>query len=395
MNKALLFILITVMLDSMGIGLMMPIIPDLLRSLSHDVNVASHYGIFLALYAFMQFIFSPILGALSDRFGRRPVLLVSLAGAAIDYMIMAFAPALTILYIGRIISGITGANMAVATAYIADISDEEIRAKRYGFMHACFGLGFVAGPLCGGVLGSFSLHYPFILAAMLNALNFMLGYFVLPESHPVAKRRMVELNKLNPFSSFSWVWSLKALLPLLLIFMVFNLIGQFPFSLWTIYTQDKFAWDARMVGYSFAAFGLFHSAAQAFLTGPVTARLGERKTILLGITADVIGLVLTGFATQGWMIYALIPFFCISGVSFPAVQALISNQVPEEQQGELQGTLVSLMSIAAFIGPLVATGLYATLADNWTGAVWVCAAACYIGCLPAFIGKTFADTPKA
>lgn len=389
MNKPLLFILITVMLDSMGIGLMMPIIPDLISKLSHDSNIASHYGIFLAIYAFMQFVFSPILGALSDRFGRRPVLLVSLAGAAVDYLIMAYAPALSILYIGRIISGITGANMAVATAYIADISEEDIRAKRYGFMHACFGLGFVAGPLCGGVLGSFALHYPFLLAAALNGLNFMLGYFVLPESHAVEKRRMVELKKLNPLASLNWVWSMKTLLPLLVIFTVFNLIGQFPFSLWTIYTHDKFSWDTRLIGYSFAVFGLFHSAAQAFLTGPIAQKLGERNTIYLGIGCDVIALSLLGLATEGWMVYALTPVFCISGVAFPAVQALISNHVPEEQQGELQGTLVSLISIASFIGPLVATALYASFYDMWNGAVWVCAASLYVLCLPALLGRTF------
>lgn len=392
MNKSLVFILITIMLDSIGIGLMMPIIPDLLRSISHDVNVTSHYGVFLALYAFMQFIFSPILGALSDRFGRRPILLISLAGAAVDYLIMAFAPNLIILYIGRIISGITGANMAVATAYIADISEEEIRAKRYGFMHACFGLGFVAGPLIGGVLGSIDLHYPFLMAAAFNGLNFVLGYFVLPESHAKEKRRAVEFKKLNPFASLMWVTGMKSLIPLLIIFTILNLIGQFPMSLWAIYTHDKLAWDMRMIGYSFAAFGIFHAAAQAFLTGPITAKLGSRNAILLGIGADVIGLSLLGFVTQGWMVFALIPFFCISGVAFPAVQALISNHVEEEVQGELQGTLVSLISVVSVIGPLLATGGYALLSDTWTGAIWLCAASIYLFCLPILFGKYFKKT---
>lgn len=387
MNKALLFILVTITLDAIGIGLIMPITPDLLRSISHDINVSSHYGIFLALYALMQFVFSPILGTISDRFGRRPVLLISLAGAAVDYVIMAYAPNLTILYIGRIISGITGANMAVATAYIADISEEKDRTKRYGYMHACFGLGFVIGPLIGGVIGSIDVHYPFLVAALLNGMNFLVGIFVLPESHSKEKRRPIVLKRLNPFSSFMWVFSMKPLIPLLIIFTILNLIGQFPMSLWAIYMHDKFSWDLKMIGYSFAAFGIFHAAAQALLTGPVSNRFGNRYTIILGIAADMIGLTLLGLATKGWMVFALIPFFCISGLAFPAGQALISNKVPEEKQGELQGTIVSLISFVSIIGPLMATGGYAWLADHWTGAIWICAAGLYLLCLPIVFNR--------
>lgn len=389
MNKALIFILITIMLDSIGIGLMVPIMPDLLRSLSADVNVSHHYGIFLAIYALMQFIFSPILGALSDRFGRRPILLISLAGAAVDYLIMAFAPNLLILYIGRIISGITGANMAVATAYIADISEENIRAKRYGYMHACFGLGFVAGPLLGGVLGSMELHYPLLMAAAMNGVNFILGYFVLPESHHEDNRRPMTLKRLNPFNSFGWVLGMRNIIPLLVIFTVLNLIAQFPISLWTFYMFDRFQWGIKEVGYSMAVFGICHAAAQAFLTGPVTEKLGNRAAIILGIGADMVGLTLLAFAGQGWMVYALTPLFCISGIAFPAVQAMISNFVPEEQQGELQGTMVSLISIVSIFGPLIATNGYTLLGSTWPGAIWIVGAMFYFICFPVIFGKYF------
>jgi len=381
MNKALVVILITVALDSVGIGLIIPIIPDLLRELTGGTNVANRFGVFIAVYALMQFFFSPILGALSDRFGRRPVLLISLAGAAVDYVVMAFAPTLSVLYAGRVVSGITGANMAVATAYVADISAEDERAKRYGYMNACFGIGFVAGPLLGGLIGSLSLRYPFLLAAVLNGLNFLLGCFVLPESHKAGAKR-IELKSLNPFASLHLAWGLKSLLPLLTIYVIMNMVGQVPSTLWVIYGEDKFGWDTRTVGLSLAMYGVLHALAQAFLTGPVTARLGERRSLVLGIVTDGLCFVMLALATRSWMVFAIIVPLCAGGIALPALQSLLSKQVGEGQQGELQGTLVSLMSLTSVVGPLAVTSVYSASAATWSGAVWVAGAALYLFCIP-------------
>lgn len=380
MNRSLIVILATVTLDSVGIGLVTPVIPSLLRELSHDTHVAGKFGYFLALYSLMQFVFSPVLGSLSDRFGRRPVLLVSLAGAAIDYTVMALTPLLSVLYIGRVVAGITGANMAVATAYIADISREDERAKRFGYMNACLGLGFVAGPMLGGLVGAFSPRYPFLLAAVFNGLNFLVGYFVLPESRsPEANR--TEKKSLNPIASMRWVWGVKVLLPLLSIFFVIHLVGQVPGTIWVIYGEDKFGWDARTVGLSLAAFGILFAVTQAFLTEPATKRFGERGAIVVGLLMDSTGYVLIAFATKGWMAFAVMPFLVAGGIAMPALQSLLSKQVDEGKQGELQGTLTSLMSLTSIFGPVVVTELYAAV--SWTGVVWVAGAALYVLCFPA------------
>ena len=386
MNRSLVVILATITLDSIGIGLILPVIPSLLRELSHDSQVAGRFGYFLALYSLMQFVFSPVLGSLSDRFGRRPVLLVSLAGAAIDYAIMALTPLLSVLYVGRVVAGVTGANMAVATAYIADVSREDERAKRFGYMNACFGLGFVAGPLLGGLVGALSPRYPFVLAAIANGLNFSLAYFVLPESrHPEANRAVEK--SFSPLVSLRWVWGMPVLLPLLTIYFVVQLVGQVGQSIWVIYCEDRFGWDARMVGLSFAAFGILHAIAQAFLTGPATKLFGERGSIVFGFLADGTAYVFMAFATEGWMAFALMPLFTAGGIAMPALQSLLSKQVDEEKQGELQGILTSLMSLTAIVGPIAVTELYAATAASWRGAVWVAGAGLYALCFPALWRK--------
>jgi MFS transporter, DHA1 family, tetracycline resistance protein len=380
-NRPLVVILATVTLDSIGIGLITPVVPSLLRELSRDSHVAGRIGYFLAIYSLMQFVFSPILGSLSDRFGRRPVLLVSLAGAAVDYAVMALTPELWVLYLGRVIAGVTGANMAVATAYIADVSREDERARRFGYMNACFGLGFVAGPLLGGLVGTHSPRYPFLLAALFNGLNFLIGYLVLPESRPRETNRTVGTS-FRPFASLRWVWGMTALLPLLTIYIVVQLVGQVGGTIWVIYGEERFGWDARMVGLSLAAFGTLHAVAQAFLTGPATRLAGERGSIVLGLLADGTAYVLMAFATDGWMAFALMPLFTAGGIAMPALQSLLSNQVVEEKQGELQGILTSLMSLAAVVGPIAVTELYAATSDSWKGAVWVAGAALYALCFP-------------
>ena len=359
-NRALIVILATVTLDAVGIGLALPVIPTLLRELSHETRIAGRFGYFMAIYPFMQFLFSPVLGRLSDRFGRRPVLLVSLGVATVDYLTMGLSPLLAVLYLGRALAGMTGANLAVATAYIADISGPDERARRFGYMNACFGLGFVAGPLLGGLVGSLSPRYPFLLAALFSGLNLLMGIFVLRESHKTGSEP--EKKGRSFVASLLSIRDNRTLLPLLLIYFLVNLIGQIPGSLWIINGEDRFGWDVWMVGLTFAAFGILHAVAQAFFTEPTTRRLGERGAILLGVACDCAAFVAMAMITKGWMVFAIMFLFTAGGIALPAFQALLSRQVSEEHQGELQGTLVSLTSLTEVVGPIAATSIYAAAA---------------------------------
>ena len=359
-NRPLIVILSTVALDAVGIGLIMPVLPGLLRDLVHSNDVTAHYGILLALYALMQFACAPVLGALSDRFGRRPVLLVSLAGAAVDYAIMATAPFLWVLYIGRIVAGITGATGAVAGAYIADITDGDERARHFGFMSACFGFGMVAGPVLGGLMGGFSPHAPFFAAAALNGLNFLTGCFLLPESHK-GERRPLRREALNPLASFRWARGMTVVAALMAVFFIMQLVGQVPAALWVIFGEDRFHWDATTIGISLAAFGILHSLAQAMITG----------------------YILLAFATRGWMAFPIMVLLASGGIGMPALQAMLSRQVDEERQGQLQGSLAALTSLTSIVGPLLFTAIYAASITTWNGWAWIAGAALYLLCLPA------------
>ena len=381
MNRALVVILAAVTLDAIGIGLIFPILPDLLRELTGSSEISTTYGLILAVYAAMQFVLSPVLGLLSDRFGRRPVLIVSLAGAAIDYLIMAFAPSFAVLVIGRIIAGATSANMAVASAYIADVTEEKDRAQRFSWMGAAFGIGFIVGPVLGGLLGQWWLRAPFLAAALLNGLNLLLAVLVLRESREPSKARL-DLKALNPFGPLRWAFSFPALAPLLAMFLIFAINGDIPGTIWVLYGTERFGWDGVTLGASLAVFGLCGSLAQAFLTGPITRRLGETGAIVVGICADVVGFVLIGLATQSWMPFALAPFFALGGVGLPALQSLMSAQVSEDRQGELQGVLASAMSLTSIIGPLLATGVYFWSKPYFIGTVWLLAAALYLLAIP-------------
>jgi MFS transporter, DHA1 family, tetracycline resistance protein len=393
-NRSLFVILATITLDAIGIGLAMPVIPTLLRELSHESRIAGRFGVFMAIYPLMQFLFSPILGRLSDRFGRRPVLLVSMAGAAVDYAVMGLSPYLSVLYIGRVVAGITGANLAVATAYIADLSREEDRARRFGYMNACFGLGFVAGPILGGLVGSLSPRYPFLLAALFNGLNLLVAFFALPESHPRATGDIV--RKPRPlFASLLTIRANRALLSLLTVYFLIYLIGQIPGSIWIIYGEDKFGWDLWMVGLTFASFGILHAVAQAFFTGPTTRLLGERGAIVLGVVSDSTAFVAMALVTKGWMVFPIMILFTTGGIAMPALQSLLSKQVDESRQGELQGTLVSLTSLTEVIGPIAATAIYGASPDSARGAVWIVGAALYALCFPVLVRRISNDSDEA
>jgi DHA1 family tetracycline resistance protein-like MFS transporter len=386
MKKGFGIILATVALDAVGIGLVMPIIPRLLREVGHTGELGWRFGAFLGLYALMQFLCAPLLGAISDKVGRRPVLLVSLAGAAIDYVFMALAPSLAWLFVGRAIAGITGANMAVAQAYIADITPEDQRARRYGLFSALFGVGFIAGPVIGGLLGEVWVRAPFLAAAALNGLNFAMALFVLPESHK-ARGGDIDRTAFNPFGSLRWASAFPALLPLLLAFIVLSLVGEIGGTIWVLYGEDRFAWSPWTIGLSLAGFGLFHALAQAFVAGPLAERFGERRALLVGIVADSAAYVALALATRGWMAFLLLPVFCLGGVGQPALQALVSGQVGEDQQGRLQGVLASMASLASVIAPVAISQIYFASRGVFPGLVWVLGAALYLLCLPVALGR--------
>jgi DHA1 family tetracycline resistance protein-like MFS transporter len=386
MNKALVVILAAVTLDAVGIGLIFPILPRLLEDVTHQHDIAMLFGVMLALYSAMQFLFSPVLGVLSDRYGRRPVLLVSLAGAAIDYLIMAFAPELWMLVVGRAIAGLTSANMAVATAYITDISPEDVRAKRFGYFHAMFGIGFIIGPVLGGLLGDVWVRAPFIAAALLNGVNFAIALFVLPESRPGDATAKFDLANLNPFRPLSWALTFASLLPLMAIFVIMNFVGTMYGTVWALYSQDAFEFSATLIGLSLGAFGLFHAGAQAFLTGPAVKWLGERWSLIVGMGFELTALVIMGFATQGWVLFALAPLFALGGIGMPALQSLTTQQVDGDNQGKLQGVLASLVSLSAVFGPQFFSYVYFMLKPTWPGAIWVVGAAVYLLALPLMLG---------
>jgi MFS transporter, DHA1 family, tetracycline resistance protein len=298
MNKPLVVIFAAIGLDAVGIGLIFPILPRLLESVAHTQNTAPVIGIMIALYAVMQFIFAPVLGALSDNLGRRPVLLISLVGAAINYVAMAFAPQLWMLLLGRAIAGLTSANMSVATAYVTDISPEDKRARRFGLFNAMFGAGFIVGPVLGGLLGDCWLRLPFIAAAALNAGNLLLALFILPESHTPARQK-IDLAALNPLRPLRWVFSVKGLVPVVLVFFILAATGEAYGTCWALWGFDAFQWNGFWIGLSLGTFGACLTLAQAFLPGPATKYLGERNAVLVGIACACAALVAMAFAKQG------------------------------------------------------------------------------------------------
>lgn len=386
MNKALVVILAAVTLDAIGIGLIFPILPALLREVGHTDQIATLLGIMLALYSACQFLFAPVLGVLSDRFGRRPVLLVSLAGAAIDYVVMALAPELWMLVLGRAIAGVTSANMAVATAYITDISTEDERAKRFGLFHAMFGIGFIIGPIIGGLLGDVWVRAPFLVAAGLNAINFALALFVLPESRTGKKEARFTWETLNPFKPLAWALTFKALIPLIAIYVIMSFVGTVYGTSWAVYSEDVFEWTGLTIGLSLGAFGVFHALAQAFLTGPAVARLGERWALVVGMAFEMGAMLTLAFSHQGWILFAMAPVFALGGIGMPALQSLTTRKVDADRQGQLQGVLASMVSLASVFGPLFFSSVYFAVRQDWPGAIWLVAVGVYLLALPLMLG---------
>lgn len=359
-NLALTFILMTVALDAIGIGLIFPVMPDLMTAVTHgSLSQAAQWGgIITSSFAVMQFLFGPIVGNLSDRFGRRPVLLVSLAVMVADYVVMALASTVWLLLIARTLSGITAATHSTASAYVADISTADQRAKRFGLIGAAFGAGFVGGPIIGGLVAGIDPRAPFWVAAALGAANFLFGLLVLPESLTQDLRRPFSLARANPLSSFTAIRRLPGLKLLLAVSFLYGLTFNVWPAIWSYYGKEVFGWNARWIGISLATFGICMAVAQATLVAPLIKRLGERRTAIYGMGFEVATYTFYGFVTSGFWALAATPITALGGVTGPALQGLMSRSTPADQQGELQGIATSLNALAMILAPLVMTWVF-------------------------------------
>lgn len=372
-NAALGFIFVTILIDVIGFGIIIPVLPSLIKELTNgDITTAAKYGSWLMFaYAVMQFLCSPIIGGLSDRYGRRPVLLFSLLGLGIDYIFQAFSPTILLLFIGRIIAGMAGASFTTATAYIADISTPEKRAQNFGLVGVAFGLGFIIGPGIGGLCAEWGKHLgnsssfdwtvrlPFIVAAAFSLLNVLYGFFVLPESLQKENRRKFEWKRANPIGSLMNIRRYPIVSGLSVSFFLIYIAAHAVQSNWAYYTIYKFNWSSLMVGISLSVVGVLIAVVQGGLIRVTIPKLGEKNSVYVGLSLNIIGMMLFAFANQGWMMFLFLIPYCLGGICGPALQGIISNQVPANAQGELQGALTSLMSITSFIGPLVMNNVFA------------------------------------
>lgn len=388
MSKAFFIIYACIGLDAIGIGLIFPILPRLIASYTQTQHVVAAIGGMTALYALMQFICAPLLGAASDKLGRRPVLIFSLAGASINYFLMAYSKQFYLLLIGRAIAGISGANMSVAMAYITDMTAPEHRAKYFGWSNAVFGAGFILGPVLGGLLGDYDLHLPFVAAAILNLLNLLLALFALPESR-TTQPMPLQLRQLNPVLPLIWLVKMKPLLPLILLFFMLSMTGEVYGTCWAMWGQDSFGWNGVWIGFSLACFGICQTLAQASLPGLAVKRLGERRTILLGFAGTGLALIVMATSSSGWPVFAIMPLFVMASVGVPALQALASRMVDEQLQGQFQGLLAAVISLASIIGPLIFSMLYYQLRLVWPGAIWLSVLLVYILATPLVLRLRF------
>lgn len=373
---ALIFAFITLLLDVLGFSIIIPVGPRLVANVQGvldtpdwETTTAFTVGVLAASYALLQFIFSPILGSLSDRFGRRPVILISLFGSGIDYIAMAFAPTLAWLFITRAINGISGANVSACSAYIADVTPPEKRAAGFGIIGAAFGLGFIIGPLLGGVLGDpethipfigpGDLHYPFIAAGILTLLNWLYGCFVLPESLPKDRRRAFSWRKSNPFGAMKWLAGHRVVATLAVSLFLINMAQFSLHATWVLSTSARFGWDAFDVGLSLCIVGICAAIVQGGLARTIIPAIGERACLIGGLILGVFAFLGYGLVPEGWMIFVVIIAASIGGVSAPAAQGIASKAVPPTEQGLLQGALGGLSNIAQIAGYLVGTMSFA------------------------------------
>lgn len=355
------FIFITLFLDVMGWGLIIPVLPTLVSSLKGvPINEASSYGAILLFgYAFSQFLFAPVLGNLSDQFGRRPILLLSLFGFSINYLLLAWAPSFFWLIIGRIVAGVAGSSVSTAGAYIADVSTEETRAKNYGMVGAAFGLGFIIGPAVGGLVASLGVRAPFYAAAALCLLNGLYGYFILPESLSRENRRKFNWKRANPFGALKIFLSHPTVARLAIVYFLIYLGAQAVQSTWSYFTMYRFGWNEKLVGISLAVVGLLVAVVQSVLVRVINPKIGNEKSIYIGLSFYTVGLFSFAFASMGWMMFVFLIPYCLGGLAGPSLQSKLASLLPANMQGELQGALTSLMSLTAILGPLIMNNLFA------------------------------------
>lgn len=354
------FIFITLLIDVIGFGIIIPVMPGLISDLKHvDISTAAKYGSYLTVaYALTQFVFAPILGNLSDKYGRRTILLCSLFGFGIDYIFLALAPSYGWLFIGRVIAGITGSSFTTAAAYIADISTAENRAKNFGMIGAAFGLGFIIGPLMGGVLGGIGQRVPFYAAASLALLNWAYGFFILPESLKKENRRAFNWKRANPVGSLMHLQKFPSVAALIISILLLYIAAHAIMSNWNYFTIHRFNWSTRMVGISLAVVGVLVALVQAGLTRIINPKIGSEKSLYYGLACYAVGMLLFGLATQSWMMFVFLVPYCLGGIAQPALQSVMAGKVPPNAQGELQGAITSTMSLAAIIGPFVMNNLF-------------------------------------
>jgi DHA1 family tetracycline resistance protein-like MFS transporter len=385
------FIFVTLVIDVTGFGIIIPVMPKLIQELTHGtVSSAAEYGGWLiAAYAVLQFIFAPLVGALSDRFGRRPILLGSLFGFGCDYLFLIFAPTIAWLFVGRMIAGIMGASFTTAGAYIADVSPPEKRAQNFGMIGAAFGLGFIIGPAVGGLLGGLGSRVPFIAAGLLTLLNWLYGYFILPESLNPENRRAFDWKRANPVGTLKSLFRFPVIAGLFVSLAFVYIASHAVQSNWAYYTIEKFKWDETAIGWSLAVVGLVFAVVQGALIRVIIPKLGPQRSVYVGLGMYAAGFILYAVATQGWMMYAFTIVYCLGGIAGPALQGIMSGIVPSNEQGELQGGFTSLMSITAIVGPPLMNGLFAFFTGGHAP-VYLPGAALLLGALLTIISTVLA-----
>ena len=390
---ALLFIFVLVLIDSIGFGIILPVLPRLIMQLTGvGIDRAARYGGWLSfVYALTQFFCAPVLGNLSDRFGRRPVLLFAVLALGVDYLIMGVAPLISWLFLGRTIAGVAGASFTPAYAYLADITPPERRAQSFGLMGAAFGIGFIAGPAIGGLLGALGPRAPFFTAGAIALANAAFGYFALPESLPHAKRRAFHWARANPLGTLAQMRRYPVVLLTLGALFLWQIAHQVLPSTWAFYTISKFHWTSAQVGYSLAFVGLLMAVAQGALTRVLIPWLGgERRAALAGMLAAVLAYLGYAFASSGWMMYAVGLTTFLFALTYPSMNAIASQQIPANAQGELQGAVASLYSLSTIIGPPLMTEIFSRFSDPaapvyFPGAAFLAAAALTLGCAWLFL----------
>ena len=359
-KSTLIFVLIVVVIDTAGFGLIFPVLPQLLINLLHsDITTAAKYGGWLSFaYAIMQFVFAPVLGNLSDQYGRRPVLLSSLFGFSIDCIFLAFAPNILWLFVGRTIAGITGASYSVASACVADISTDDNRTKNFGLINAGFGLGFIIGPIIGGTLGQFGTHTPFIVAAILSFINFIFGYYFFPESLKANNRRKFEWKRANPLGSLKHLQKFPLIKTLVLSMIFVSIANHSMESVWAFFTIEKFKWSNSLVGYSLAFIGILSIIVQLWLVGILAKKLGDKRMAVLGFVLMMTGFFLFAFTPWQWLLFTALLLFIVGGIQGTAIQSIMSSAMPDNEQGELQGALGSLMGLTTLLAPPLMTSSF-------------------------------------